>query len=784
MDLTGGPIGDTEPDDESSEAQPGDDGTESVTLVGDTEAVAIPGAAPAPDAPPESINLCEFLDEKQAQSISQRVCSDFDADVESCSLHMARLRRWLELYSSLMKAKTWPFDRAANVNVPLSTYTILQIQGRLFDMILPSKGELFHSMPTNQSNEELDRANRTELYLNYLARHEIPGFTQIYDELLFQMCIYGSSFMSYMWNEAENCIQPECISAADMVVPFGAKSKSPQMKGVPRYTRVRWMTYYEIQDKGADGFFYKTERIKPGATDKNDSEFADTANLISGMEKPGFSTEEDAERQVLEMHVRWLKLPNNPKKHPALDGKPHAVIAYVDADSEKLLRLVVREEADPKDKQRFDKETAAMQAAQAQLAQFVAANGTSIDPTTQQPVPMPPPAPVPPPPKPVRIREVTFFTHYRAFPSEGFYGLGYGDICGPLNEAMNTIVNQTIDRGTVNNARGGFVSRQLRFNRGPILMQPGQYVEIDAPPAAMKDGLQTFPAIPADPTMMQIATLIEGWVQRSAGSGDTLSGEPIGSNETAKAAVLRNENAQKQISVLGSRVISYMKNDVDMIWRLLSVFMPEHDQASVPGRDGQPTDIPVSRADFIADQRVFPAADPRVTSRTQRITDADNAFAMAMGNPLMANNPQILNALTQRMLHARDMAEIIPMLQPPVPPPPPPIPQTEENAQFLQGKQPQVNPADNNDQHLADIAVFKGSPEFVAMTPQMTEALDQHARNHLAAKMKQEQGNGQPTPGQPPAPLPGPPGVGNGGMAQPPHNAPPPPTPRPAGPMG
>lgn len=749
-----------------------DDGMETVVL-GDEEEKPAATPPPQPVGPPEVVNLAEYLDDEKREQIAARVLRDYDADVDSSSKHMARMRRNAELYASVMPPKVWPFDRAANVNVPIVTYTVLQIQGRLYDMSLPAKGELFHSLPVNQTDEELDRANRTELYLNYLCRHEIPGFAQIYDELLFQMCMYGSAFMAYSWNEVEGHVQPECIPCQDMVVPYQARSKSPQMHGVPRYTRIRWMTWHDLKEKGADGYFYGTEDIKPvDGSERDDSDFRQTVDEIAGMEPGGSTTEEDDERRVLEMHIRWLTLPDAPEKHPSLDGKAHAVIAWVDENTSKLLRLVVREEPDPKDKARFDQELQAQQQARAQVAAFVQANGTQVDPMSGQLVPMQRPPEVPPDPQPPRVREVTFFTHYRAFPSEGFYGLGYGDMCGPLNEAVNTIINQSIDRATVNNSRGGFVSRQLRFQRGPILMQPGQFVEVDAPPAAMKDGLQVAPAIPSDPDTIRFAQMIESWAQRTAGSGDTLSGEPIGANETARAAMLRNENAQKQISVLGSRVISYMKNDVDMIWRLLSVFLPDQATASVPGKDGQPTSIPVSRADFIADQRVFPAADPRVTSRAQRIQDANDAWQMAVGNPLMAQNPQVLHALTERMLHARDMTDLIPMLGPAQPPPPPPIPQTAENAQFLEGKQPQVNPQDNHDQHLHEIAVFKQSPEFKAMTPQMAEAIDQHARNHLAQKMKGAAQNGQPGPGPIMAQHPG---GGPGGLAPPPGHPPVPP---------
>lgn len=750
--------------------QADDDGMVTVPL----EEPAPPTDAPAaePSGPPEAVNLVEFLSKEQQQAISMRVHTDFYADIDSRSKHMARLKRWDELYSSVMKAKTWPFDKAANVNIPMLNTGVLQIQGRLYDMILPAKGELFHSMPLHQMPEELDRANRTEMYLNFLARHEIPGFTQIYDELLFQMCIYGSAFMSYMWNEAENCMQPECISAEDMVVPYEAKSKDPRMKGVPRYTRVRWMSYYDLLEKGAEGYFLNTDGITPSDSQERDSESRETADDIAGVEKSANATVEDQDRQIFEMHIRWLKLPTSPK-HPSLDGKPHAVIAWVDAETQELLRLVVREESDPRDKIRFDKETAAVDAHTQQLAAFVAANGTQVDPTTGALMPMTRPPEAPPHPKPARVREVTFFTHYRAFPCKGFYGMGFGDIIGPLNEAANTVVNQSIDRGTVNNAGGGFVSRQLRFNRGPVIQQPGLYVEVDAPPAAMKDGLQPRPMIPADPEMMALSERIEQWGQRASGSGDTLSGEPIGSNETARGSVLRHEEANKQISVLGSRVIAYMKNDVDMIWRLLSIFLPENDNANVPNKDGNPTSIAISRADFIADQRVFPAADPRVTSRAQRIQESEGALQMAMANPQLAANPQVIRALTEAVLHARDMSYIIPMMAPAVPPPPPPVPQPTENADFLQGKQPQVNPQDNHRQHLAEMAVFKTSPEYLAMTPEQQQAFEQHGRNHIGEAMKQEQQNGQaPAPG-----IQGPPGPGAPGVGGPPGNAPVPPAP-------
>lgn len=40
-------------------------------------------------------------------------------------------------------------------------------------------------------------------------------------------------------------------------------------------------------------------------------------------------------------------------------------------------------------------------------------------------------------------------------PDGGFYDIGFGVLLGPLNESVNTLINQLIDAGTLNNLRVG-----------------------------------------------------------------------------------------------------------------------------------------------------------------------------------------------------------------------------------------------------------------------------------------------------------------------------------------
>jgi hypothetical protein len=144
----------------------------------------------------------------------------------------------------------------------------------------------------------------------------------------------------------------------------------------------------------------------------------------------------------------------------------------------------------------------------------------------------------------------------------------------------------------------------------------------------------------------------------------------------------------------------------------------------------------------------------------------------ATQSPLFAGNPiqqkQFLYEISTRYLKDMKRTELIPFLGPrPVPPPPPaPIAPHEENALFLQGKAPDINPADDDAAHVQDHQAFGGSQEGAYLDPQQKKNLDQHVRNHVSAMiMKTAKGmpNGIPganggAPGMAPAPgNPGPP---------------------------
>ena len=612
--------------DEPEDAPSDDDGSESVSVQLDD---ARPESDDTPPVTAPSANLVSLFTDDERRKMSNRCLDDFKQDVESRANHMRMVRKWYELYAGVQKVKNWPFQNAANVNIPILTYAVLQVHGRLFDMLLPSKGDIYHSVPTRTTDpEEVDRAERTELWVNWYIRENIPEYRPSYDATIWQLVIFGDCFRYWYWDYTENRLCAEWIAIDDMVVPYSCKITDPSMRGVPRYTLIRHLSLFELQDRAESGEFDEdvVSKLKPGdagTASRKDSEFREIVDAVDGKEKgTAQSFLDDEERDVYEQH-RWLRFPDDPAraaKNPAFDGKPHPVRVVIDEPSEKILAIYLREEDDPHDARRFVKEKAAFDKSIQDHMAYEVSGGMQPDPQTGAPMPMPTPPPAPARPKEVRQREVCFFTHWMAFQGEGFHGLGLGAFIGPLNEAQNTLFNQQIDRSTVNNAGGGVISRQVRFQRGPIDRQPGKYVEVDAPASAVKDGLQNWPMVPPDPDGRWFVQYIEQMANRTSGSGDTLSGEPIGTNETARAAMARYEQAQKQISVLASRILAYMTCDARIIWRLFSVHLDadEYYEGRCVDGDNKPRQVHIGPDDFKADAKVVPTADPRISSHAQR----------------------------------------------------------------------------------------------------------------------------------------------------------------------
>lgn len=741
-----------------------EESTEPVDSVGE-DIAEMQATAPDEDKnADERANLARFMNAERQKAIVVKALDRYERDLASRQERMKKLRELQEMYALVSKPKNFPFHRAANVKTPTLTGPNLQIQARLYDMILPRNGKLFYAIPGG--SQEQSEASIAEQFANSYVRYRMPYMSQGLDDTLHQMTLYGSSFRRTYWDGYTRRVASDWIPIDDFVAPYSVRSQDPSMSDVSRYTMVHHMTMHDLRSFADEGVFINVDEVKGSARSEGRSEFAEAAAKIDGVSPD--DDDEDASRKVLEQHC-VLKLPNSPGVHPAFDGKSHYVVITIEPTAEKMLRLSLREEDDPDDKRRFDRDTARFQQYQVMQSTYNAAldayrtQQAAFEMAPQQgastiagpmgvgdaqmmmggpPQPQPPmhpglpPQPVPPP-RPIRRRQICFFTHYRCFPGEGFYGLGYGDLLYGLALAQNTIINQHIDGVTLRNAKPMFMSRQVRMQRGSVNVQPGEAIEIDGPVSQIKDSIMFLDPPQNDPTTVPLIKMLDGMRDVLSGSADLMSGQVPGSNQTRGGMEILAEQAMTPITVLARRVMEAFRHELDKIWRCFGVFLDDAEIADVIGDDGKAEQMQIGRAMFQPTARLVPTCDPRMKS--QRAQDFQQLFGFVMQNPFIQQGPAapvIMRKMTEdglRIFGGDAIVPLLPQIPPPPQGPPPPQPSWAENAGFLQKKPASVNPADDDDEHTQAHMAFLSTPDAQVLDKNGRAMAEDHIRQHRAA---------------------------------------------------
>jgi hypothetical protein len=365
-------------------------------------------------------------------------------------------------------------------------------------------------------------------------------------------------------------------------------------------------------------------------------------------------------------------------------------------------------------------------------------------PLPQLAAPIQKPEPVPEP-APIRKRQICFFTHYRCFPSDGFYGLGYGDLLFGLAKAEDTLLNQHIDGVTLKNAKPMFMSRQLRMQRGQINVQPGEAIEVDAPMGSIRDAIMWLDPPQNDPTTVPLVNLLDRMKDSMVGSSDLMSGQIPGSNQTKGGLQILAEQAMAPITVLARRIKEAFRHELEKIWRCWGVFLDDDEVADVVAEGGVSQQIHVGKWMFSPTAHLVPASDPRMKS--QKVEDHMALVQYVTQNPIVMANPQVGMPVLSKLLEEGlrifpDGEKILPILQqrPPPPPPPQPKPQWAENAGFLNGQDSPVLPPDNDDQHIAELTLFMESPDAQKMDKTGRDMAERHLRAHAAQRIQKSQG--------------------------------------------
>jgi len=562
-----------------------------------------------------SPNIAEMMDEEQLTTIGLQVVREYQMDRESREQWEKKMEDSMKLALQVVEAKSFPWQGASNVKFPLITIAALQFHARAYPALIPGK-DIVKMRVTGEDPDGMKsaRAKRIENHMSFQLLEEDEAWEDQMDKVLITTPIIGCSFKKSYFSPRHKTNISEMVLARDLVVDYWTKS----LDTANRITHVLYMTKNDIHERTVRGLYREIELNQAQSKDPNP-----TRDQAQGVHPA--DNDPSTPYEILEQH-RYIDLDG--------DGYAEPYIVTVDKDSKKVFRIVAN-----------------------YFNSSIEKKGNRI----------------------VFIKPEQYFTKYSFIPSPdgGFYDLGFGVLLGPLNESINTIINQLIDAGTMAVTAGGFLGRGLKIRGGNQSFAPLEWKHVETTGDDIRKNVFPLPVREPSQVMFTLLSLLINYGERIGAATDVMVGENVGQNTPAETSRNMVEQGMKIFTGIFKRVHRSLKQEFKHLYRLNQLYLSPETQFG---------DVKVLQEDYTGNPSdITPAADPNVVSDTQRIAQASAVLQAAHASPgfnLYEANKRYLEALK-----VANIEKILPDPQGQNAIPPAPNPKVQIEQMKMQAKQ-------------------------------------------------------------------------------------------------
>jgi chaperonin GroES len=559
----------------------------------------------------KSSNIAEMLEEEALKTIGAAVWDEWTIDKTSRQDWEDKTAEAMKLALQVMEEKTFPWENASNVKFPVVTLAALQYQARAYPSLIPSPDVVkCKVVGPDPDGAKQQRADRIAEFMSFQVLEEDECWEENTDKVLISQAIVGCAFKKSYFDPALKHNVSEHVLAKDLYIPYFAKS----LDKASRITQILYVSKNDLVQKNRLGFYTEYDSKSQPSIDTS-SPLYEARQEAQGVYAP--SNDPSASIELLEQH-RYLDLDG--------DGYEEPYIVTVVKDTQQVLRVVARYFSD------------------------------DIKRNTKGQI--------------VCIYPQHYFTKFSFIPSPdgGIYDLGFGVLLGPLNQSINTILNQLVDAGTLANTAGGFLGRGVKFRSGDNSFKPFEWKRVDSTGDDLRKGVFPLPVREPSPVLFQLLSLLIDYSERVGMSVDPLVGVNPGQNTPAETSRNMIAEGQRVFNAVFKRTYRGLKEEFRKLYKLNTLYMNDQQDYYVGDEWKQ-----ALQADFSGEgKEIVPAADPNMITDEQKINQAMMLKSTAMENPGMYNGLEV----EKRYLKALKIpeAEIQQLLNTQPPPPPPPDP--------------------------------------------------------------------------------------------------------------
>lgn len=519
-------------------------------------------------------NLTDRFSDEDLKVIGERCLNRYQRDSKSRERWVQRSEGAIELAMQVQKDKNFPWAGCSNIIFPLVTIAALQFHARAYPVIVSGdKVVKCKTVGPDPQGIGKTRADLISDHMSWQVLEQDESWEEDMDRGLLNVAIVGVGFKKTYYSGEKGHNVSCYVQAKDLVFDYWAKaveSCRTKTHRIPMdrndiYSAVKAGKFMDVLDED----WYKADASIPFDPIQAEQDLRD------GIEQP--SPDEDTPFSMLEQHC-WMDLDG--------DGYEEPYIITLEETSGCVVRIVCR----------FDREEDITRNIHGEI---------------------------------INITPWEYFTKIPFIPSPdgSIMDIGFGVFLGPLNESVNSAINQLFDAGTMANTAGGFLGRGAKIRGGVYEFSPFDWQRVDSTGDDLRKSIFPLPVREPSNVMFQLLGLIIDYTNRISATTEINVGENVGQNTPAETSRTMNENGQRIYSAIFKRIWRSMKLEFRKLYQLNSVFLPVSVQFGAAGRS-------IGREDYRGSAaQVVPFADPSVSSAGERYARAMAVKQLAAENP-------------------------------------------------------------------------------------------------------------------------------------------------------
>jgi chaperonin GroES len=490
-----------------------------------------------------------------------RACREgFDNDNKSRAQWLRDVEEWVKIAKQFRETKSWPWDQASNIKYPLISTAAMQFSARAYPSLVPADGNI---VKTRVIGEDPDgsKGDKATRASKYMSWQLMYQMPRWEEDM--DRLLMMVSVMGMMFKKTFYCRETEQAKSC-LVYPenFVVDYWADSLEDAERYSEIIYMSPRKLKNKQRAGIYCDVDLGKPNMTKK-----------VLELGRGYAPAEDETTPYVLISQACWWDL-----NEDGMD-EPYTVVFHY--DSMRVLAIYPR----------FNQK------------------GVKTDDEGNL----------------LSIKADCYYTKFGFIPNPdgSFYDIGFGHLLGPLNDSVNTLVNQLVDAGTLANLQAGFIGKGLRMRMGDSPLQPGEWRSVNAVGDDLRKQIVPLPVKDPSKVLLDLMQYLVTAGRELASVAEIFVGKMPGQNTPATTTMASIEQGMKVFTAIYKRVYRALEHEFKKLFDINSVYLDYDTYVELLG------DQKVNPTDF--DNKLFdiiPAADPASASSTEKLQKAQALLEM------------------------------------------------------------------------------------------------------------------------------------------------------------